>query len=144
MATTTAQVTVETDEDQVDIKAVKPFKDYGEYDSQRVRRIFQEWKKSGPKADIAEEHIESIINFEFAESERPSKESLLDSVLREPKIKKTGIDRYDVRTGARLPPDQKWFYDPDTGRDFGDKGLHFQQGQFVEFLGNGEFQRYIN
>lgn len=129
--------TVDVDEEsRPPTVSTRPIESYGKYDNQRVKNIFKEWKNAGPKADMADEHIEFIINFEFAESERPSKRRLIDSVLREPSLKPVLKDRFDPVTGKKIPGEQnKWMFDPSTGANFSDKGLHFEQGQFVEFLG---------
>jgi len=133
------QVANATDDEEVapvKVTTVKPIEAYGKYKNQQVKNIFKEWKASGPKADIPDELIEFIINFEFAESIPPSRKQLLDSVLREPKLKEVVKDRFDPFTGKKLPAEQRWRFNPENGANYSDKGLHYEQGQYVEFLGN--------
>jgi hypothetical protein len=109
-----------------------------EYDGEdagtKVKNMFKEWKRLGPKFDFSHANIEFIMNFEFAPVIAPTPEQLMDSVRRLPTLSGRLKDRFDPFTGKRLPESERYRFDPDTGRNL-EKTLHFEQGQYAEYMG---------
>ena len=108
----------------------------GKYPPQIVAGIFKEWRKAGPKADIPLVKIKYVMDFEFSPKDEPTRKLLEDSVLRLPYLKPVKKERYDPYTGKRLADVQPYLFDPATGKSYTDRSVEFDQGQFVEFLGD--------
>jgi hypothetical protein len=124
------------DDDKVEVLAAKDVSTYGKYPSQQVAGIFKEWKKAGPKADLHPDHLRFVVGYEFADIQPPNVKEMIDSVTRVPEIRQVANKRYNPDTG-KLTDKKEWRkFNPDTGRSYSDKGLKFEQGQYVEFLGN--------
>lgn len=108
----------------------------GKYPAQIVAGIFKEWRSGDAKVDISDAKIKYVIDFEFAHKDEPTRKLLEDAVLRLPFVKPVTKARYDPYTGEQLKDTKPWTFDPATGRSYTNQHVDFDQGQFVEFLGD--------
>ena len=112
----------------------------GSTPGEKVASVFREWNRLGPHFDFSDEAVEFIVNFEFAPLTRPPPAQLTDSVCRLPIQSGRLKDRFDPFTGKRLPDSERYRFDPSTGQSY-EKSLHFEQGQYVEYLGEDMLYR---